>query len=257
MTTRKEEREQRRAQRLQAEQREAEARRRRLVAGYVVAGLLTAAVVVGLVIVVAGSGGGGGETQRAAEEAENAHINPDVGVTDGLKPDNREGTEPPPVQNAILERAASAAGCETMLDLPDEGAEHFAEEQEGKYDTNPPTSGNHFGSNEVGTGALADGAYAETPYIPRAVHSLEHGRIAIQYSPDLPEEDQLAIKGVFDESPGGVLLYPNPEMPYEVAATAWTQLLGCERYQGRATLDAIRAFRDTYRNQGPEAVAIL
>ena len=64
------------------------------------------------------------------------------------------------------------------------------------------------------------------------VHSLEHGRIEIQYSPDLPE-DQLALKGVFDESPAGMLLFPNTDMPYEVAATAWTQLMGCKEYEGQ------------------------
>jgi hypothetical protein len=53
-----------------------------------------------------------------------------------------------------------------------------------------------------------------------------------------------------------MLLFPNPEMPYAVAATAWTQLLGCDRYEGAATLDAVRAFRDTYRGQGPEDVAL-
>ena len=43
-------------------------------------------------------------------------------------------------------------------------------------------------------------------------------------------------------------------MPYEVAATAWTQLIGCPTYEGAATLDAIRDFRDIYRGQGPEDV---
>ena len=47
-------------------------------------------------------------------------------------------------------------------------------------------------------------------------------------------------------------MFPNPEMPYEVAATAWTQLMGCKKYEGAATLDAIRDFRDTYRGLGPE-----
>ena len=37
---------------------------------------------------------------------------------------------------------------------------------------------------------------------------MEHGRVLIQYSPELPERDQLEIKGVFEESPPGVLLFP-------------------------------------------------
>ena len=84
------------------------------------------------------------------------------------------------------------------------------------------------------------------------VHSMEHGRIEIQYSPELSEADQLALKGVFDQLPDGTLMFPNSEMPYEVAVTAWTQLLGCPKYDGAATLDAVRDFRDTYRGLGPE-----
>ena len=116
--------------------------------------------------------------------------------------------------------------------------------------TNPPTSGNHNPEQ------LADGAYSEMPAPWYFVHSLEHGRIEIQYSPDLSEQDQLALKGVFDESPPGMLFFPNDEMPYDVAVTAWTQLMGCKEYKGRATLDAIRDFRDTYRGLGPEPLPI-
>ena len=53
-----------------------------------------------------------------------------------------------------------------------------------------------------------------------------------------------------------MLLFPNPDMPYEVAVTAWTQLMGCDTFEGDATLDAIRDFRDTYRGRGPENVPI-
>jgi hypothetical protein len=74
------------------------------------------------------------------------------------------------------------------------------------------------------------------------VHSLEHGRMAIQYSPDLPEEDQLALKGLYDTMFGGTLLFPNENMDYAVAATTWTNLIGCPEYKGSITLDAIRAF---------------
>ena len=140
---------------------------------------------------------------------------------------------------------------------PDEGSNHFAKEKQGTYKTRPPTSGDHYASPaESGTGALSEGAYVETPPLSRAVHALEHGRIEVQYAPDLPEEDQLAIKGAFDEDPNGMLLFPNADMPYEVATTAWTNLLGCKTFDDGATLDAIRAFRDTFRGRGPEPVPL-
>jgi hypothetical protein len=254
MASRKEEKERLRQQRLAAERSAASSGRQRLLVGYVVAGVLAAAVVVGIVIVIAsGSGDGGGS---AEDTPENAFIDPTVGVV-AAEPDGREGTAPPAVEQARLEQAAEAANCDLQLDLPDEGNDHFSDENEGSYDTSPPTSGDHYGTvNEAGSGALADGAYIDTPPMSRAVHALEHGRIEIEYSPDLSEQDQLALKGVFAEDANGMIMFPNPDMKYEVAAAAWTNLLGCDRYEGAATLDAIRAFRDTFRGQGPEPVPI-
>jgi hypothetical protein len=50
-------------------------------------------------------------------------------------------------------------------------------------------------------------------------------------------------------------MFPNDEMPYAVAATTWTNILGCKTYEGRATLDAIRAFgKQTWGKFGGEPV---
>jgi hypothetical protein len=246
----KEERERRRADRLAAERQQAAAERRRLLIGYVVAGVLGAAVLGGIVVAVTGSGGEGGNdpNNEGIDPADhpNMHYQPTGGIF-GVTPDDREGTPPPDLEQGDLEQAAKAASCDLQLDLPDEGNTHIsADDPVPDYKTTPPTSGNHDPNPQ------ADGAYAEEPEPVHFVHALEHGRIEIQYSPDLPEKDQLALKGVFDESPDGVLLFPNPDMPYEVAATAWTRLVGCKHYEGAATLDVIRDFRDIYRGNGPE-----
>jgi uncharacterized protein DUF3105 len=244
MATRKDEKARLRAARLEAEQREAQAARTRLMLGYGIAGVLTAAVLAGVVIVVLSGGGGpGGDTPAAA------HIDTATGSINGVEPDSREGTPPPTVHNLDLENAAEDAGCTLRLNLPDEGNSHLKPgAKPPDYQTNPPTSGNHVTTPFQ----QADGAYAARPELIEIVHSLEHGRIEVQYAPDLPDADQLALKGVFDDSPSGMLLFPNPDMPFEVAATAWTQLLGCKRYEGAKTLDAIRDFRDQFRGRGPE-----
>jgi len=249
MASRKEEKERLRAQRLAAERAAQSGGRHRLMAGYVVAGILTVAVVAGLVAVIASGGGGDG----GVDFCSNAHIKNSGGTSRDLEPDCREGTTPPPLQFADLEVSAEKAGCEVKLDLPDEGSTHVPNSTAVKYGTVPPTSGNH---NPV---PINDGAY-ETPVtsdtskatnIRNEVHAMEHGRIEIHYKPTLPEEQQLALKGVFDADPDGMLMFPDPDMPYDVAVTAWTNEVVCPTYNP-TVLDVIRNFRDTYRGHGPE-----
>ncbi len=252
MATKREEKERLRAQRLAAQQAGESSARRRLIAGYVVAGVLTVAVLAGLVAVIS-SGGDGGDSKGGGDTPANAHVQVESGtVPEGIEPDDREGTEPPEIQVGDLQEAAKAAGCELQLDLADEGNTHLEpSDPVPKYKTNPPTSGNHI-TPPLQT---ADGAYlGEVPSV-NFVHALEHGRIAILYKPDLPEDQQLALKGVFDDDPDGMLLFPNSEMPYQVSAIAWTQMIGCPKYTPE-TLDAVRDFRDTYRGNGPEPVPI-
>ena len=255
MSSRREDKERLRAERLAAESREKSQARRRLIAGYFVAGLLGAAVLAGLVVVLASSGGGGGGVEASAncDNPDNAHVQSQSGSTEGLELDCREGTPPPEIQFGDLRESAQQAGCELKLNQPDEGNAHIPDTTPFTYKSNPPTSGSHNPT------PIADGAYltplnydtSTSPNVRNFVHSLEHGRIEIQYSPDLPEDEQLALKGVFDEDPGGMILIPNPNMPYAVAVTAWTQLIGCPNYSP-IDLDVIRNFRDTYRGNGPE-----
>jgi uncharacterized protein DUF3105 len=86
------------------------------------------------------------------------------------------------------------------------------------------------------------------------VHSMEHGRLEIQYSPDLPESAQLELVGLYETMYGATLLFPNTNMPYEVAATTWRNLLGCNEYKGAITLDAIRDFGKQTWGHGREPV---
>ncbi len=222
--------------------------RTRLIVGYAVAAVLVLAIVA--VVVVLASGGGGDSGSAVGD----AHINLDasIGSTNGIEPDNRAGTAPAAVKVASFAAAARKAGCVLRLHLPDEGHEHIAPgSPTPDYKTNPPTSGPHVEPPYQ----QADGAYAETPAEIDFVHSLEHGRLEIQYSPSLAEKDQLALIGVYDTMYGATLLFPNGKMPYAVAATTWTNLLGCPAYKGAITLDAIRDFgRATWGKYGGEPV---
>jgi hypothetical protein len=241
----KSDREQRRQERIEAESADAGSSRNRLIVGYAIASTVVLAIAV--VVFVLASGG-----DSAPEGDAHINLNASVGSTNGVEPDNRAGTVPAAAKITNLAAAAKAAGCDLRLHLKDEGHNHIkVGSQAPDYKTNPPTSGNHVEPPYQ----QADGAYKEMPAPIDFVHSLEHGRLEIQYAPDLPEKDQLALKGLYDTMYGATLLFPNEDMPYAVAATTWTNLLGCPTFKGAATLDAIRAFgKTTWGKYGGEAV---
>jgi len=228
---------------------EKDSNRNRLIVGYAVVSTVILAIAVA-VFIIASSGGSSGPEQD--EGGAHINLNTEIGSTNGVQPDERAGTVPPPVKVTNLQAAAKQAGCKLQLHLKDEGHEHIPPgSPEPDYKTNPPTSGPHVDPPYQ----QADGAYTEMPEPIDFVHSLEHGRMEIQYSPDLPEEDQLALKGVYDTLYGATLLFPNSEMPYAVAATTWTNLIGCPQYKGAITLDAIRDFgKTTWGKYGGENV---
>jgi Protein of unknown function (DUF3105) len=144
-----------------------------------------------------------------------------------------------------LRTAAAAAGC-TVSDFPSEGRSHTTGHV--TYRTNPPTSGPHAPA------PAPDQEYDRAPPKENYVHSLEHGRIELQYKPGAPAAVREALRGVYREFTHHMLLFPNnTEMPYEVAATAWKHRLGCPHYNSRVP-DALRRFRDAYRDRAPEQV---
>ncbi len=242
------ERDKLRQERVEAEAKESRGDNKRMLLAYALGSILVLAIVVGIIVLVAGgsdsSGEGGG----------NAHINgnAEFGSTNGIAPDEREGIPPKPIKQTNLEKAASEAGCYLRLHLEDEGHEHIPQNSPTpKYKTDPPTSGKHVEPPYQ----QADGAYLEMPEPIDFVHSLEHGRMEIQYAPDLTEKSQLELKGLYDTMYGATLMFPNTEMNYAVAATTWTNLLGCTGWEGQKTLDAIRDFgRQTWGKYGGEPV---
>jgi hypothetical protein len=241
------EREKLREERIEAEKRDKRSGSSRLILAYAIGSVVVLAIAVLVFILATGgsdSSGGSGE----------AHINVNAayGSTNGVEPDEREGIPPPPPKQTNLKKAAKEAGCQLRLHLEDEGHEHIPKgSPTPNYKTDPPTSGKHVEPPYQ----QADGAYLEEPEPINFVHSLEHGRLEIQYAPDLSEKTQRELKGLYDTMYGASLLFPNEEMNYAVAATTWTNLLACPGYEGEKTLDAIRAFgKETWGKYGGEPV---
>lgn len=68
------------------------------------------------------------------------------------------------------------------------------------------------------------------------------------------------LETLFNESYAGggagyhtLLLENTSQMPFAVAAVAWTRYVGCERFTDR-TFDALRAFRADAVDEAPEQV---
>ena len=208
-------------------------------AGYLIGAVFLLFIIAGVYIALGSGGDDGGS----------AHISSASGSSNELSPDDREGTPYEPPQSIDLATAAAAAKCVVHEDLPEEGHDHLSpEDTRPSYGTVPPTSGDHIGPPLQ----QADGAWADPAAQVAVVHSLEHGRIAIQYSPNLAEADQLALKGLYDSAYSASLLFPNPDMPYATAATSWRNLIACPEWQGQKTLDAINAFGVAHWGHGRE-----
>jgi uncharacterized protein DUF3105 len=225
MASRREEKDQRRRERLELERAKLEESRKRrlysIVAGAVLLVGATAAVIVAL---AAGGGSSGSDSA--------------FGFSKSASP----SATPPPEKVGDLAQAAKAADC-TLKNPPIEGRTHVTKNV--KYHTNPPTSGNHYPVPQD------DGVYKETPPLTHLVHTLEHGRIEIQYDPSIDPKRLAQLGGLYNEDKSYTLLFPNSKMPYKLAVTAWGHLAGCKKIKD-ASFDLIRTFKRRYLGTGPE-----
>jgi hypothetical protein len=155
-------------------------------------------------------------------------------------------------QNRVAASKAKAAGC-VIKAFAGEGRNHS--EDPVKYHTNPPTSGTHHPE------WAPDRVFAagDEPQVEKWVHSLEHGRVVVQYAPGTPAMRIRTLTSLVRERFHGhrgyhqLLFANNTEMPYAVAAVVWRRYLGCRTYNARVP-DAVRAFRVAYVDRGPELI---
>lgn len=240
MSSRQEEKERRKQERLERERAEAAAAQRKRLVQIVGGVVVAAAIIIGIVVIA----GGGGKKDDAAPKS-------DIPA---------DAIAIPASKISDLEDAAKAAGC-VLTNPPIEGSNHVTTKV--TYKTNPPTSGDHIPPGQQ----ASDGNYAgvQSPNAENYVHSLEHGRIIIQYRPSLAKRRISQLETLWAEnsktdsgldSIGGgytLLMANNTDMPYEVAATAWGHMLACKTFNDKG-FDAIRAFRKKYVLQAPEKV---
>lgn len=235
MASRQEEKQRLREERLAQEEADkraaARSQRLRVVGGGLVALLIIAGVVFAIINGSDGGPGGDADGPRTAADASKVEL--------------------PTPETTNLEGAAKTAGCK--VEHPAfEGDRHVDKAFTGAdYKSNPPTSGDHYPPP-----AADDGIYdpGNSPELGTLVHSLEHGRIHVQYKGLTPGQvDQL--EAFLAEKTGYhlVLSENTTDMPYAVAATAWTHLVGCETFSPKV-FDVLRTFYMEYVDKGPENV---
>ncbi|HTN25692.1 MAG TPA: DUF3105 domain-containing protein [Solirubrobacteraceae bacterium] len=220
MSSRQEEKEKRKQERLERERAAAAEAKRKRLLQIGGGAVVAVAIVAGVVLALAGGGG----SDRPSDSA--------------------------------VKTAATAAGC-VYKTFPEEGRGHTAAPRTpANYKTNPPTSGDH------NPDPAQDGLYVSgsEPAIGNWVHSLEHGRIILQYSPDQPTETVLALTKLYKEpvldsgaSYHMLIMRNNTKMPFKTAAVAWRHYVGCQDASPKA-IAAMRIFRDRYVDKGPEFI---
>ncbi|HLY75694.1 MAG TPA: DUF3105 domain-containing protein [Planctomycetota bacterium] len=130
--------------------------------------------------------------------------------------------------------------------FPDEGHTHVPVGTVIQYDTDPPTSGNHYPFPQQG------GYYPNPILAGYLVHSMEHGGVIIYYNPAVITADQTAaLKALAQAHPGvfgQVICVPRNDPTYPFILTAWTHWLRLSTYD----LSRVDNFLSLFLGQGPE-----
>ncbi|MBA3433525.1 MAG: DUF3105 domain-containing protein [Actinobacteria bacterium] len=164
------------------------------------------------------------------------------------------GGDPSP---ADVRADLEAAGCTLQAVEAQPGQHSLPADGTAKWNTDPPTSGPHFGfdSNE-NLGTVIWGAYTEPLQPARIVHNLEHGGVYVFYGDEVPESAVAQLRGFYDEHERGTLLAPYPKLGDKIALGAWVSdgekgsgyLAKCNGFDE----DAFSAFFSGFQFKGPE-----
>jgi hypothetical protein len=234
MASRKEQKEALRKERLEREQAAEQSAARKRLIGIVVAAIRALAIVGALVVVVLAGGSDDNGTSGGSSDAAS------VSYPDGGKL--------PEQKTADLAAAAKAAGCKEQIVKGTGG--HTTEPQ--TYNSEPPAIGPHNPVPEE------DKLFSSAPQTERLVHDLEHGRVIVWVRPDASQELLGQIKAFYDEDPYHVIVTPRKEIKEAVDASAWVgedsgHILRCPKPSDKMW-DALRAFKEKYRDKAPEFV---
>ncbi|MBA3376522.1 MAG: DUF3105 domain-containing protein [Actinobacteria bacterium] len=150
-----------------------------------------------------------------------------------------------------------AAGCELQAVDAQRGQHSLGADDTVDWNTDPPTSGPHFGFDEAqNLGTVIWGAYEEPLQLARVVHNLEHGGIYIFYGDEVPDAIVTELRGFYDSHERGTLLAPYSKLGDQIALGAWVSEGGeAKGYLAKCSAfdeAAFSAFFDGFQFKGPE-----
>jgi hypothetical protein len=152
-----------------------------------------------------------------------------------------------------------AAGCTLQVAKAQEGKHSLPADGTADWNTNPPTSGPHFGFNPDGSlGTVVWGAYTEPVQLARLVHNTEHGGIYILYGDQVSDDVVESLTSFYDRHKNGTVLAPLPKLGDQIALGAWVvdgsdakgYLAKCKAFDD----GAFSAFFDGFQFKGPERI---
>lgn len=157
--------------------------------------------------------------------------------------------------------ALESAGCTLRVvpgveNAPDHSDVPNADFTSDEWNTDPPTSGPHFGET------LIFGAYDEPVQFARVLHNLEHGGVFVAYGSDVPDSEAERLRAFYEDNSTGTILAPYPKLGNRIAMGAWVEpgLDSAKSDSGSGVLatcttfdeDAFAAFLDAFQFKGPE-----
>lgn len=128
----------------------------------------------------------------------------------------------------------------TIMDFP-----HVSEQAAKSvvYNSNPATSGPHFGA------ALAPGIY-RTPLQPgQTVHAMEHGRVVIHYRPDTPPDIVRKLESIGKRFLHDTVVQPNPDINSQIALTAFGRIETLNSYDEARIVTFVERLRGRYSHR--------
>lgn len=164
---------------------------------------------------------------------------------------------------AAVRADLDAAGCTLQAVEAQSGKHSLTPDGTAKWNTDPPTSGAHFGFNPNGSvGTVIWGAYDEPVQLARIVHNLEHGGVYIFYGDDVTDEVVGQLREFYEDHQNGTVLAPYPKLGAKIALGAWvtddetgSESTGGKGYLakcGRFDEAAFSSFFGNFQFNGPE-----